>query len=193
MAMSNTCLASLIGSRGRLAMTVSCHIPRPSASARDFKLRHYPLVRALCAEGRDAQDCSLLQRKSCVTGWRGCKPRIDVLSPENRAAHCLHTSVRCVTVRGNRRSLDFGGQNRAASARDDKSTRFTVMGEYSLLSTYLRLLLEFLHPLCPLASSPVLKFAACSWTFSSPKDTRKCTPPRWCRPTIPPCCSPTPA
>src|SRR5271157_6370262 len=47
--------------------------------------------------------------------------------------------------------------------------------------------------LCPPASSLVLMFAACSWTISSPKDTRKSTPPRLSRKTTLRCSSPTPA
>jgi hypothetical protein len=41
-AISNTCLASSLGSLGRLATKRVCHRPRYRSSLSDFKLRHYP-------------------------------------------------------------------------------------------------------------------------------------------------------
>jgi hypothetical protein len=44
MAMSNICLASWTGSRGRLATKRVCHTPRSPATLSKFKLRHYPAL-----------------------------------------------------------------------------------------------------------------------------------------------------
>src|SRR5437016_12050262 len=61
MAISNTCLASWTGSRGRLATKRVCHRPRRRSTVLDFKLRHYQsaLCQGQIPSGGGSFDCPL--------------------------------------------------------------------------------------------------------------------------------------
>jgi hypothetical protein len=76
MAMSNICLASWIGSRGRFGMIPSCHIPRPTASARDFKLRHYPTGSGLVFEDKNGTLRIIQQLPCTLDGTPNGPPRV---------------------------------------------------------------------------------------------------------------------